>query len=190
VQQLVSVTAASTRSTVGMLTLWRRAHGCWAREHGPWQARLGFGGLSAHRHEGDGTTPLGVFGLGDVMYGTAADPGVRFAYHRLVCGDWWDEDPASSGYNTFRHVPCGVRPSFGGQSEALWQSTRAYRHLVVVEFNTGPTVPGRGSGIFIHGDLGHPTNGCISLPATRLVALLRWLDPAAAPRVSIAVRSG
>jgi L,D-peptidoglycan transpeptidase YkuD (ErfK/YbiS/YcfS/YnhG family) len=53
-----------------------------------------------------------------------------------------------------------------------------------------PAVPGRGSGIFIHGDLGHSTNGCISLPGARLVRLLRLLDPAAQPLVSIAARSG
>lgn len=189
-RQLVSVTARSTRSTVGALALWRRAGGCWTRVYGPWAARLGAGGLSANRREGDGTTPIGVYGVGDVMYGIAANPGVRYPYHRLVCGDWWDEDPASATYNTFQHVRCGVRPPFGGKSEALWQSTRAYRHLVVVEFNTGPTVPGRGSGIFIHADLGHSTIGCISLPVTRLLMLVRWLDPAAQPVVSIAVGAG
>jgi L,D-peptidoglycan transpeptidase YkuD (ErfK/YbiS/YcfS/YnhG family) len=150
---------------------------------------VGFAGLSEHHVEGDGTTPIGAFAIGPVLYGVAPNPGVRYPYHRLVCGDWWDEDPASPGYNTLRHVPCGTRPSFGGSSEALWRSTRAYAHFALVEYNTSPAVPGRGSAIFVHADLGHPTNGCISLPPSELVALLRWLRPASRPLVVIDIAS-
>ena len=97
-----------------------------------------------------------------------ARPGAHFAYHRLVCGDWWDEDPSSPAYNTFQHVPCGTRPPFAGASEALWRSTRRLRRTSsFVEYNTLPAVPGKGSAIFIHVEIGHPTNGCISLPPAR-----------------------
>jgi L,D-peptidoglycan transpeptidase YkuD (ErfK/YbiS/YcfS/YnhG family) len=167
------------------MQLWQRTARCWREAHGPWQVYLGFAGVSDHHHEGDGTTPEGAFGIGPVMYGTAANPGVSFGYHRLVCGDWWNEDPTSAGYNSLQRVPCGTKPPFGGSSEALWRSTRAYSHLAFVEYNVDPAVPGRGSAIFIHRDLGHPTNGCISLPPGELVALLRWLRPAAHPLVVI-----
>jgi L,D-peptidoglycan transpeptidase YkuD (ErfK/YbiS/YcfS/YnhG family) len=49
----------------------------------------------------------------------------------------------------------------------------------VVEYNTAPAVPGRGSGIFLHADTGHATNGCVSLPRAELVRLLRRLRPGA-----------
>jgi len=136
-----------------------------------------------HR-EGDGTTPLGTFRLGPVLYGLAPDPGTAFRYHRLVCGDWWDEDPRSATYNRFRHVRCGARPPFRGASEALWRVTGAYRLFAVVEYNARPAVPGRGSGIFLHVDDGHATNGCISLPEQRLRLLLRRLRPGATVRVA------
>ena len=97
---------------------------CAKRVAGPWRARVGYAGLSAHHREGDGTTPLGTFAIGPVLYGIAADPGVKLRYHRLTCGDWWDEDPASPAYNTFEHVACGATPPFGGASEALWKATR------------------------------------------------------------------
>jgi L,D-peptidoglycan transpeptidase YkuD (ErfK/YbiS/YcfS/YnhG family) len=148
---------------------------------------VGRNGLSSRRREGDGTTPLGTFPIGPTVYGVAPDPGVRLAYHRLVCGDWWDEDPASSGYNTFRHVRCGARPPFGGGSEALWRVTVAYREFAVVEFNTRPAVPGLGSAIFLHDSTGAATNGCIALPRAHLVRVLRRLRPGAA--ISIGVRS-
>src|SRR5438093_1567103 len=81
---------------------------------GAWAARVGVTGVSGHHREGDGSTPAGLYGIGSVMYGIAANPGVRYAYHRLSCGDWWDEDPASPTYNTFQHVACNVAPPFKG----------------------------------------------------------------------------
>jgi L,D-peptidoglycan transpeptidase YkuD (ErfK/YbiS/YcfS/YnhG family) len=183
-QQLVTVVAPAFRSTHATLTLWRRSGSCWTRAAGPWAARVGRNGLSGSHREGDGTTPTGTYAFGRVVYGLDPDPGVRYAYHRLVCGDWWDEDPASPTYNTFRHVACGARPPFVGGSEALWRATVAYRRFAVVDYNM-PAVAGRGSGIFVHVDTGRGTNGCVSLPAAQLRALLRWLRPSASPRIEI-----
>jgi L,D-peptidoglycan transpeptidase YkuD (ErfK/YbiS/YcfS/YnhG family) len=187
-RQLVTVQAASRTTTYATVRLWSRApSGCWHLVAGPWPARVGRGGLSAHHREGDGTTPLGVFGFEPVAYGIAPDPGVRFRYHRVVCGDWWDEDSASRTYNRFVHVRCGVQPSFGGDSEALWLARSAYRYFAVIAYNEAPIVPGRGSAMFLHADTGSPTNGCVSLALPQLVQTLRWLDPAARPRIAIAV---
>ncbi|GAC1375560.1 MAG: hypothetical protein NVSMB32_18430 [Actinomycetota bacterium] len=152
---------------------------------GPWSARVGSHGVSDHRREGDGTTPTGLYGIGPVIYGIAANPGVRYAYHQLACGDWWDEDPASASYNTFQHVACGTDPPFHGGSEALWQATVAYQNFAVVDYNAAPVRPGAGSGVFLHHDTGRATAGCVSLAAGELVQVLRWLDPRAAPRIAI-----
>jgi L,D-peptidoglycan transpeptidase YkuD (ErfK/YbiS/YcfS/YnhG family) len=184
-QQLVTVTA-QRGSTSGSLELWERGGTCWRRLAGPWLARLGRSGLSKTKREGDGATPTGTYPIGATVYGIAADPGVRGRYHRLVCGDWWDEDPRSPTYNTFRHLRCGVRPPFGGGSEALWRFSPQYRHFAVIEYNDRPIVAGRGSAIFIHVAVG-PTAGCISLPEGRLVVLLRWLRPAARPLIRIGI---
>ena len=186
--QLVTVEAAGDRATTASLELWERRGGCWRAVAGPWQARVGSAGLSAHKREGDLATPTGAYALGSTVYGSAADPGVRGPYHRLVCGDWWDEDPASPEYNTFRHVACGSPPPFGGASEALWRVTPQYRYFAVVEYNVDPTVPGRGSAIFLHVSAGAATNGCISLPQPELVRLLRALRPSAAPLIVIGTR--
>jgi L,D-peptidoglycan transpeptidase YkuD (ErfK/YbiS/YcfS/YnhG family) len=188
--ELVTVDAPSARSTTAVVRVYRRKGACWREIAGPWPARVGTNGLSAHHREGDGTTPLGTFAIGPVAYGVAPDSGTAFRYHRLVCGDWWDEDPASADYNHFEHVACGTAPSFGGGSEALWQQTHAYAHFLVAEYNAHPVVPGRGSAIFIHDDVGAPTNGCVSVPPTDLVSLLRLLSPADAPEISIRLRAG
>ena len=108
-------------------------------------------------------------------------------YHRLVCGDWWDEDVRSPAYNTFRHVACGVQPPFGGASEALWRISPQYRYFAAIEYNARPVVRGRGSAMFLHVSTGHATNGCVSLPEARLVRLLRWLRPSAAPVIHLGI---
>jgi L,D-peptidoglycan transpeptidase YkuD (ErfK/YbiS/YcfS/YnhG family) len=184
-RQLIAVTAASVRTTRAAVRLWTRSGRCWRVVAGPWSARVGRSGLSAHHVEGDGTTPTGTYALDATVYGIAPDPGVRYRYHRLVCGDWWDEDPSSPTYNTFRHVGCGVRPPFAGASEALWRIAPAYRYLIAVRYNADPVVPGRGSAIFLHVQRPSATNGCVSLPEAQLVQTLRWLRPADAPRIAI-----
>jgi L,D-peptidoglycan transpeptidase YkuD (ErfK/YbiS/YcfS/YnhG family) len=183
--QLVTVTASTHVTTFATVRLWARSGGCWRPVAGPWRARVGRNGLSTRHREGDGTTPVGSFAVGRTVYGVAANPGVRLAYHRLVCGDWWDEDPSSPTYNTFRHVRCGARPPFRGGSEALWTYATAYRHFAVIEYNARPPVPGRGSAIFLHADTGRATNGCVSLPLAQLERTLRWLRAGAQPRIAI-----
>ena len=184
-RQLVTVEAKVARTTYASLRTWRRAGRCWVPAAGPYIARLGRNGLSSNRREGDGTTPTGTYRIGRTMYGNEANPGVRFQYRRLRCGDWWDEDPSSPTYNTFQHVPCGTKPPFAGGSEGMWQQPRPYPYLAVIEYNTRPVVPGRGSGIFLHAQTGGPTIGCISLRKDQLRAVLRWLRPADAPVIAI-----
>ena len=184
-KQLITVEAKTARTTHATLRTWRRSGGCWVPAAGPYAVRVGKNGVSANRREGDGTTPAGVFPIGRTMYGTEPNPGVRFRYHRLRCGDWWDEDPASPTYNSFQHVRCGTAPPFRIVSEGMWENPRAYPHLAVVEFNMRPVVPGRGSGIFLHAQTGGPTIGCVSLAKHELHAVLRWLRPAASPVIAI-----
>jgi L,D-peptidoglycan transpeptidase YkuD (ErfK/YbiS/YcfS/YnhG family) len=66
------------------------------------------------------------------------------------------------------------------------RSPISYRSLAVIDYNTHPIVPGRGSGIFLHiSASGGPTLGCVSLTRAQLVTVLRWLDPAASPEIVI-----
>jgi L,D-peptidoglycan transpeptidase YkuD (ErfK/YbiS/YcfS/YnhG family) len=183
--QLITVVAASRASTQGRLRLWVKRGGCWHSSAGPWWAWLGGKGTSPAKREGDRRTPSGIFGFLPTLYGLSPSPGVRYPYHRIVCGDWWVEDPASPYYNRFRHVRCGSTPPFRTTSEDMSRSPTAYRHLAVIAYNTSPVVAGRGSGIFLHVSTGRPTLGCVSLPRPQLVATLRWLRPAAAPLIAI-----
>ncbi len=186
--QLITVVSPSLRSQDATLEYFVRQGGCFRLAAGPYPALVGRHGLSAQHREGDNTTPLGLFGFQSTMYGVNANPGVDFQYHRLVCGDWWDEQSSSPLYNHFVHVPCGTAPNFGGGSEALWRTVPSYDYLAVIAYNRHPIVPGRGSAIFLHVSDGQPTAGCVSLPEPELVRVLRALRPNLHPLIDITTR--
>jgi L,D-peptidoglycan transpeptidase YkuD (ErfK/YbiS/YcfS/YnhG family) len=183
--QLITVSAPRPRTTSATLRVWRRTGDCWQQVFGPYTARVGWNGLRVNRREGDGTTPVGTFPILPRMYGNAANPGVRFRYTRLRCGDWWVEDPASGAYNTFQRVGCGVRPPFKVTTPDMSKSVHAYAYLAVIGFNMNPIIPRRGSGIFLHVQVHSSTNGCVSLPRAQLLRVLRWLTPSGSPQIVI-----
>lgn len=153
----------------------------WRQEFPTWKAEIGAGELVDVRREGDHATPTGVYSIGTTMYGNEPNPGgLHESYHRLLCGDWWDEDPFSSRYNQFVEVSCGVTPDFAPWSEPLWREVTAYRYFAVIDYNLDPTVSGPdapGSGIFLHAWVDGPTEGCVALPLSRLLEVLRWIEP-------------
>jgi L,D-peptidoglycan transpeptidase YkuD (ErfK/YbiS/YcfS/YnhG family) len=192
-RQLIVVSSPTTTPANYLATLrlyQRTSSGApWRPAGGPWQAETGSGHLLVHRREGDHATPIGVFGIGLTMYGVDPRPsGLHYAYHQLICGDWWDEDSFTAQYNQFVHVPCGVTPAFAHSSEALWTERTAYTHFAVIDFNMRPTVAGAdapGSGIFLHSWMNAPTEGCVALKPATLLTVLRWLRPSAHPVIEI-----
>lgn len=184
-QQLITVEAATPRATYATARIWRRGDGCWTSAGGPYTARVGRNGVSPNKREGDGTTPAGIFAIGVRMYGNSPNPGVTYPYVRLRCGDWWVEDTTSAAYNTFQRIGCGRKPPFKVTTPDMSASPHAYAHLAVVEYNMHPVVRGRGSGIFLHVQIGKATSGCISLRGPALIHVLRWLRPNALAEIAI-----
>lgn len=184
-QQLVTIEAATPRATYATARTWIRVDGCWTPAAGPYTARVGRNGIRKLKREGDGATPAGTFPIGRTMYGNSPSPGVSFRYVRLRCGDWWVEDSRSTAYNTFRRIGCGRKPPFTVTTPDMSTSPRAYAHLAVVEYNMHPVVPNRGSGIFLHVQIGKATSGCISLQRPALVDVLRWLRPDSQAQIAI-----
>jgi L,D-peptidoglycan transpeptidase YkuD (ErfK/YbiS/YcfS/YnhG family) len=182
--QLVTVVAASYGATRAELTAYRRVDGQWRRVFGPWLAWIGRDGMAppGAKREGDGRTPSGTFGFG-FFFGVDPDPGVHFRYQRVHPYDVWDDDPSSPLYNEWvddRYADAGADP------EPM--DVSAYDYGAVIAYNTART-PGRGSAIFLHINIGMPTAGCVTLPVGELLEILRWLNPAASPRITMGVRT-
>ena len=184
-RQLVTVSAASYGATYATLTAYRRSAGHWRRVFGPWTARIGRGGFAPPglKREGDGRTPSGTFGFG-FFFGVLPNPGVRFRYRQSQPYDFWDDDPASPRYNEWvdqQRADPGLNP------EPM--DVSGYDYGAVIAYNTVRT-PGRGSGIFLHVNIGIATAGCVTLPMDELLRVLRWLNPARSPQIRMGVSAG
>jgi L,D-peptidoglycan transpeptidase YkuD (ErfK/YbiS/YcfS/YnhG family) len=182
--QLVTVTAASYRATQAELTAYRRVDGRWRRVFGPWVGWIGRNGMAppGAKREGDGRTPSGTFGFG-FFFGVDPDPGVRFPFRRIDASDVWDDDPSSPLYNEWVDDQ-DANP--GAAPEPM--DVSAYDYGAVIAYNTART-PGLGSAIFLHINIGTPTAGCVTLPVGELLEILRWLNPAASPRITMGVEA-
>jgi L,D-peptidoglycan transpeptidase YkuD (ErfK/YbiS/YcfS/YnhG family) len=185
--QVIAVTAPSYGVTVATLTAYQETSAGWQQVFGPWRAHIGYDGFAppGQKREGDGRTPSGSYGFG-FFFGVLGNPGVQFPY-RPVTGPniVWDDDPSSSLYNQW----VDTTTADAGAAPEPMDNTPAYDYGAVIDYNTAPVVAGAGSAIFFHVSTGGPTAGCVALPVAELLAVLRWLDPAAQPRIIMGTAS-
>ena len=181
VRQLITVKAASYGTTYATLRVYQMSGGHWVQVAGPWTARVGYNGVAkpGAKREGDGKTPSGTYGL-SFFFGVQPLTGVYFPYRIASKYDYWDDDPASPRYNLW----VDARTANPGRNPEPMHQVPAYNYAAVIAYNTA-RVPGLGSAIFLHVGTGGATAGCVSLPASQLVKVLRWLRPAANPRINI-----
>jgi L,D-peptidoglycan transpeptidase YkuD (ErfK/YbiS/YcfS/YnhG family) len=182
-RQLITVTAAAYGTTYATLAAYRSTGHGWQRVFGPWTARLGRNGFAppGGKREGDGRTPSGSFSM-QFFFGVLPNPGAHFPYRRIHPYDYWDDDPGSARYNEWVD---GRRASPGADPEPM--DVSAYDYGAVIGYNTART-PGLGSAIFLHLNIGVATAGCVTLPESELLPLLRWLSPAGSPQIRMGVR--
>ncbi|HRD12658.1 MAG TPA: L,D-transpeptidase family protein [Mycobacterium sp.] len=175
---IVSVPAA--RSTTGTLTAYERVGPDWRTVLGPTPAVVGELGVGAPADDVF-RTPVGTFPL-DQAFGRRPNPGTKMPYFQTSDQDWWDEDPDSPTYNLHTHGASS--PS--SDAENLYDSGSIYDHAVNIAVNP-QRVPGNSSGIFLHVSDGDPTWGCVAIGVDEMRSVLRWLDPAASPHITIGV---
>lgn len=184
----------------------RTGAGDWRCRRGPQAAMFGKAGTRplAERRSGDGTTPAGVFPLGEVtawdgqtfrMFGNRPDPGVLVAYRAVRSQDCWGATP-----NTPRYQHVVDRPGCTGPDEWLQGFGEAYAHAAIIGANLDPISgdePGEppfAAAIFLHrtsyasNGSSKPTSGCVSLGEQDLVDTLRGIDPALTPHFAIGPR--
>ncbi|CAM4460396.1 L,D-transpeptidase family protein [Paenibacillus typhae] len=183
--QMVVVTASSSRSTTGVLTLRENRDGSWKTVLSGIPVTLGASGIGKTK-EGDKRTPSGVFRLGEA-FGSAAGPeGLKLPYSKVGSRDYWIDDPGAAEYNqrvTFTRDPGSRWASYERLLHPL------YKYAVVVRYNDEPVVPGKGSAIFLHiwRGAGQPTAGCIAMSESNLLKLMKLLDPELSPAIAIGI---
>jgi L,D-peptidoglycan transpeptidase YkuD (ErfK/YbiS/YcfS/YnhG family) len=177
--QVISVTSSrygQDRATVRVFA--KRAAG-WRQVRGPWRAWIGRSGFARPdaKREGDGKTPTGSYPF-SFFFGVDHNPGVRFPWRHASQSDFWDDDSTSPRYNTWVDAD---QHSAGRNPEPM-HIRPSYDDGAVIAYNTRHQ-PGRGSAIFLHVTHNSATSGCVALPRSHVLTLLRWLNPADQPRI-------
>jgi L,D-peptidoglycan transpeptidase YkuD (ErfK/YbiS/YcfS/YnhG family) len=166
------------------LYAFERNDGTWTLLFGPVPAmtgRNGFAGAGGKR-EGDGRTPVGMYPLGFV-FGYPSRIDSAMPYRPMTPEDIWVDDPDSPDYNQLRKRGETAARSF----EDMVLADNRYKYGIVIEYNTDPVIPGRGSAIFLHirKDETTPTAGCVAISEENILTLIHWLDPARKPLIVI-----
>ncbi|HVV77507.1 MAG TPA: L,D-transpeptidase family protein [Mycobacteriales bacterium] len=178
--QVISVVSGEYGATSATVRAFAKRNGRWHQVFGPWRAWIGYNGFAPRgaKREGDGRTPSGSYTF-SFFFGVDRDPGgVHYPWRHAHRYDVWDDDSSSPRYNEW----VNTRRHSAGRSPEPLHVVPAYRDVAVIDYNTTRT-PGRGSAIFLHVTHHSATNGCVSLPRSEVIALLRWLRPSHQPRI-------
>jgi L,D-peptidoglycan transpeptidase YkuD (ErfK/YbiS/YcfS/YnhG family) len=178
-RQVVSVTSSRYGSVHATVQAFARSGNGWVRTAGPWSAWIGRTGFArpGRKREGDGKTPSGSYRF-SFFFGAASKPTVHFPWRHAATYDYWDDDSASPRYNTW----VDTRYHSAGRNPEPLHVRPSYDDVAVIAYNTA-RIPGRGSAIFLHVTHHSPTSGCIALPRSEVLTLLRWLKPRDHPRI-------
>lgn len=181
---MIVVSALGYGQTRATFSAYEHAGGSWRQVLGPWTANIGRAGFAPadQKAEGDGRTPTGTYGF-SFFFGIDSNPGVRYEYRRITDSSIvWDDDPASANYNEW----IDTRVANAGNGPEPMYNAPAYDYGAVIAYNTART-RGLGSAIFLHVSSGGSTAGCVSLPISELLTVLRWLDPGQGAQIRMGV---
>lgn len=163
------------------VTVWEKYDGVWQPVLDPVAAVIGKNGFApaGEKHEGDGRTPSGVFALGQAFGYDQTIP-TRLAYRQATADDFWVDDPESAQYNQWVSGPPQAK-----SYEKMRRDDELYRYGAVIEYNTSPIVPGKGSAIFLHVWRGpqSATAGCVAVASADILDILKWLNQTKHPRI-------
>lgn len=131
---------------------------------------IGRNGLSANRHAGDKTTPIGDFGIVE-SFGLKENPGTSLPYfvvedHHWCCGD-------SVAYNRIIDIRDCPHHCEG---EHLIDYDPAYNYSIFFDFNK-ECVLGKGSAIFFHCYSSRRyTSGCVAVSEDDMKKIMMSVD--------------
>jgi L,D-peptidoglycan transpeptidase YkuD (ErfK/YbiS/YcfS/YnhG family) len=156
----------------------------------PFPCALGRAGIvsAEAKREGDGGTPTGLLPLRRLLFRAdrLSRPACAVPAEPIAPDDGWCDDAADAAYNRRVRLPFAPGHEQPGHEqpgheqpshERLWREDAVYDLIGVLGWNDAPSVPGRGSAIFLH--LARPgltpTEGCVALALPDLLAILPGL---------------
>ena len=139
-----------------------------------YRCAYGKNGLVKNKIEGDECTPIGIFSLGKlyIRIDRIKDIKTNFKYQPITKTMAWSDDPKNQNYNK------QINTSKEHQ-EKMYRKDHIYDLILVINYNINPTIPYKGSAIFIHIENNNynPTQGCITLKKDDFIEILSTLLP-------------
>ena len=180
--RVITVTASGTGNTTARLQAWYKAPGGgWLHYGSAVTAHIGADGMTRSPSEFRSATPMGSFTLTQA-FGALSDPGTSLRYFKTTWSDYWISSPGEY-YNT--HQRCSSCGYDNGTNEQLRAAVPYYNYAVVINTPSGAAAYPHGSAFFLHVTDGRATAGCVAIPQSKLVTLMRWLAPSTHPRILI-----
>ena len=131
---------------------------------------LGKAGIKNKSKPGDNITPRGIFQITKIYYRPDKIKKIKAFVTpiKIKKNMGWCDDSKSNYYNKQIKLP----NKFG--YERLHRNDNLYDIILVLDYNTNPTVRGKGSAIFIHVSKNSykKTKGCIALKKKHLLKLI------------------
>ena len=170
--QIIFVEVSGTRAKVWMEE--KDSDGNWKQIFSTSSGRIGYNGLGKTK-EGDGKTPEGVYSMGQV-FGIQPDPGSSQPYLQVDSSHYWVGDSTSPYYNQLvstRNV--SLDSTTKARSEHIVDFGSVYNYCVEIRYNASRT-PYAGSAIFLHCLGQGSTGGCVAIPQSDLLTVIRRLQ--------------
>ena len=187
--KLLVVTTPAWNSVDGTMTRYDRSNSKWVQVGAAIPVVVGANGLgwdlsipsqergdsvAPLKHEGDGRSPAGVFGLMET-FGFGEEGPTSREYIPLTGSTECVDDVKSQHYG---HIV-----DRGAVAKVDWDSSEKMREIdvyhlgMVVDYNVANTVPGNGSCIFLHiwKGMGRGTAGCTAMAQQNLEGLVQWV---------------
>ena len=167
--QLILVSASGTRATVIMYQ--KNSNGTWKKL----LSASGYVGASGvgQAHEGKSITPEGAYHILKA-FGIKNNPGCPIGYTKVDSTHYYVAHPTSPYYNKLvsTRTVTNFKHSYG---EQIIRYSPAYNHILDFDYNPNGT-PYAGSCFFLHCSTGKAIGGCISVPETAMVQILKKIQ--------------
>ena len=134
---------------------------------------IGKNGLKKNKIEGDKSTPLGTFQLGDLYWrpDRVKKPETSLKCIPITKNMKWCNDENSKFYNKEFTKNIDIR------HEKLFRRDYKYNYFILIRYNYKKVVKGKGSAIFIHLTKNYKkTDGCVALKEKDFLILAKILN--------------
>ena len=137
-------------------------------------AFIGENGTTTEKIEGDKKTPLGLFNLG-ICFGTHNKNKInkKLKYFEINDNQYWVDDSSSIYYNKLIDITQTAKN--WNSAEHLSNYPKQYEYAIEILANP-ENIPNKGSAIFLHCSVNHPTSGCVSIKSEDMIFLLNLIS--------------